>query len=127
MNKVTKNQNVVLNLTVSNADSSTRNGVDVKVKLPKEMEFDGDTSEYSYDKNNHIISCKANLDEKIRNEYFTIPVKLTAETNNKLNISATATFDGKEVKSNTIEFNNSDSSVLILQLHKVQIYQMTIC
>lgn len=111
MKKVTKNQNVVLNLTVSNTDSSTRNGVDVKVKLPKEMEFDGDTSEYSYDKNNHIISCKANLDEKIRNEYFTIPVKLTAETNNKLNISATATFDGKEVKSNTIVLNNSDSSV----------------
>lgn len=111
MKKVTKNQNVVLNLTVSNTDSSTRNGVDVKVKLPKEMEFDGDTSEYSYDKNNHIISCKANLDEKNRNEYFTIPVKLTAETNNKLNISATATFDGKEVKSNIIVLNNSNSSV----------------
>ena len=111
MKKVTKNQNVVLSLTVSNTDSSTRNGVDVKVKLPKEMEFDGDTSEYSYDKNNQIISCKANLDEKNRYEYFTIPVKLAAETNNELSISATATFDGKEVKSNTVVLNNSDSSV----------------
>lgn len=111
--KVTKDQKVVLNLTVSNTDSSTKNGVEVKVKIPNEMEFDGDTSVYSYDKNSHIISCKANLDEKNRYEYFTIPVKLTSETNNKLSISATATFDGKEVKSNTIVLNNSDSSVNI--------------
>ena len=119
--KVSKDQGVTLNLIVSNTDESTKNNVEIKVKIPREMEFVGDTSEYSYDKNNSTISFNTNLDEKNKYAYFALPVKLTSETDKSLNIVAVANYGGKEVKSNTIKLNNSASITNITATQSVNL------
>ena len=122
--KVAKDQKVIFNLNVLNSDEYAKTDVDVKVSIPSEMEFIGDTSVYTYDKNNNTISFKANVDGKNKYEDFVIPVKLTSETDKKLSISASATYDGKEVKSNTIELRNKASSTSVVA---TQIYLVIIC
>ena len=119
--KVAKDQKVIFNLNVLNSDEYAKTDVDVKVSIPSEMEFIGDTSVYTYDKNNNTISFKANVDGKNKYEDFVIPVKLTSETDKKLSISASATYDGKEVKSNTIELRNKASSTSVVATQSVNL------
>ena len=108
---IAKGEKLVLNLIVTNSDQTEKSDVDIKVKIPSEMEYTGNSSEFSYDKKNNTVSFKASVSKEKMSVQFFIPVVLATETDKKMSISATATFGGKEVKSNTIKFNNGQSEI----------------
>lgn len=114
-------QEIILNLTVYNSDLKTKQNVDVNVKIPSEMEFVGDNTQYSYDKKNNTISFKANVDNINRYEYFVIPIKLVSATNKVMSVIATASFEGKEVKSNIIKLNNATPSINVIAKQSVNL------
>ena len=107
--KVVKDQIVLLSLTALNVDNNAKKDVGISVALPSGMEFVGDTTKYTYDKNNNTVSVKETFTGTDMYKYYSIPIKLTSETDKNLSIVATATYNGKQVKSNVIQLNNSSS------------------
>lgn len=106
-----KDEKMNVNVFLYNTNQEDKKNVEVKVNIPKEMEYVGNDSQYSYDKNNHTISFKTDLnsDNYTDPAHFEIPVKLVSETTKQLSINAIATYNNKEKKSNAIEFYNASS------------------
>jgi len=109
--KISKDQNMNVDVFVFNANQEEKKNVEIRVDIPKEMEYVGNDSQYSYDKNKHTISFKTDLnsDNYLNFVYFEIPLKLVSETNKQLSVNATATYNSIETKSNAINFYNASS------------------
>lgn len=111
--KLNKDDTASFTVNVTNTDKYAKDGVEIKIELPSELEFTGDTSTYTYNKDDNTVTKSVDFYQGSNSYNLTIPVKLVAETTKKLNVVATASYDGKEVKSNTLEFKNKANSTTV--------------